>query len=69
MPPQDLTTLTAFALGLITCALVLSAGLALLGTGYTIAAREIRKLKAMALKSLMAAAVTGAAAILISTSF
>ena len=62
MSPQELATLTAFALGFITCALLLTAGVTLIGTGYIIAPRQVHKLKTRALKSLMAAAVTGAAA-------
>ena len=69
MSPHELATMTAFALGGITCALVITAGISLLGTAYTIAPRQIHKLKTRALKSLLAAAVTGATAIAISTAF
>ncbi len=69
MSPQELTTPTAFALGLITCALLLTAGLSLLGTGYTIEPRKVRNLKTRALKTLLAAAITGSSAVVIATSF
>lgn len=69
MPPEELATLTALTLGCITCALVITAGVSLLGIGYTIAPRKVHKLKTRALKSLLEAAVTGATAVLISTAF
>ena len=69
MSPQELATLTAFALGFVTCGLVLTASLSLLRTTYTIAPRQVRKLKTKAITTMAAAAVTGAAAVLLSTSF
>ena len=69
MSPQELTTISAFALGLITCGLVVAAGVSLFRTTYTIAPRQVRKLKTRALKATAAAAVTGAAAVLLSTNF
>ena len=69
MPPQDLATITAFTLAGITGALLVTAGALLLGTCFTIAPRDIHKLRTKALKSLLAAATTGAAAIAISATF
>ena len=69
MYPQELATTTAFALGFVTFGLALTAGVSLLGTTYTIAPRQVRKLKTRALKATAAAAVTGAAAVLLSTNF
>ena len=69
MDPKEFAPIAAFTLGFITCALVLTAGVSLLGTGYTIVPRQVHKLKTRALKTLLVAAVTGATAILISTSF
>ena len=62
MSPQDMATITAFTLGGISCALGLTAEVSLLQTVSTIACRKADKLKARALKSLLAAAVTGATA-------
>ena len=69
MHPQELATLTAFALGFITCGPVLTAGVSLIGTAYTIAPREIKKLKTRALKAMVIAGFTGAGAVVIFTSF
>ncbi len=69
MSPQELNTKAAFALGLITFGLVLTAGVSLLRTTYTIAPRQVRKLKTRTLKTMVTAAFTGAAAVLLSTSF
>ena len=69
MSPQDLATITAFTLAGITFTLLATAGALLLGTCFTIAPRQVHKLMTRALKSLLAAATTGAAAIAISTTF
>ena len=61
--------MSAFALGFVTFGLVLTAGVSLLRTTYTIAPRQVRKLKTRALKTIAAAAVTGAADVRLSTSF
>ena len=66
MSPQELATPTAFALGFITFGLVLTAGASMIGTAYTIAPHQVRS---RALKTLAAAAVTGAAAAVVSTNF
>ena len=69
MPPQDLATITTFTLAGITSALFVTAGALLLGTCFTIAPSQVRKLRTRVFKSLMASAVTGAAAIVISATF
>ena len=69
MPTQDLAIITTFTLAGITCALLVTAGALLLATCFTIAPRHIHKLKTKALKSFLLAAVTGAAAIAIPTTF
>ena len=69
MPPDDLATTTAFTLAIITGALLVTAAALLLGTCFTIAPRQVHKLMTRALKSLLAAATTGAAAIAISATF
>ena len=69
MPPQHLATITAFTLAGITGALLVTAGALLLGTCFTIAPRDIHKLRTRALKSLLAATTTGSAAIVISATF
>ena len=65
MPPQDLATITTFALAGITCALLVTVGAFLLGTCFTIAPRQVHKLRSRAFKIFLLAAVTGAAAIAI----
>ena len=62
---NELATLSALALGFVTFGVVLTASVSILRTTYTIAPRQVRRLKTWALKTMAAAAVTGAAAILI----
>ena len=66
MSPQELVTLISFALGFITCALIITATVSFISTSYTIAYRQVYKLKTRAVKSLLAVAAAGAMAIIIS---
>lgn len=58
---EILTEFTAVVLGFIAVLLARSAGVALLGTCFTISPDRLQRLKARALKHLMVAAPAGAA--------
>ena len=58
---QQLTILTAFALGFITCGLLVVAGVCFLKTGHTAVHHEFAQFKHRGIRTLAGAAATGLA--------